>query len=103
MSKWLVLPAADRGIGLAEPATELPLLTRPKSLTSREVEVLELVATGHSNKGIARILTIGEETTKSHIKNIIAKLGARDRTHSVALALQRGLIQLADASAGHPD
>jgi two-component system NarL family response regulator len=63
-------------------------------LTPRETEVLELVATGNSNKRIARALAIREETVKSHMKSIIQKLGAEDRTHAVTLGLLRGLIQL---------
>jgi two-component system NarL family response regulator len=69
-----------------EPAIEL-------TLTSRETEVLQLISVGHSNKQIARTLTIGAETAKSHVRNIIAKLGARDRTHAVTLGLHRGMIQ----------
>lgn len=69
-----------------EPASEL-------TLTSRETEVLQLISVGHSNKQIARTLTIGAETAKSHVRNIIAKLGARDRTHAVTLGLHRGMIQ----------
>jgi DNA-binding NarL/FixJ family response regulator len=64
------------------------------TLTSREVEVLHLVAVGNSNKRIARTLTIGEETVKTHVRSIIAKLDARDRTHAVTLGMRRGFIQL---------
>jgi DNA-binding NarL/FixJ family response regulator len=63
-------------------------------LTPREIEVLELVATGHRNRQIAARLTITEETVKVHVKNVIAKLGANDRTHAVTIALQRGIIRL---------
>lgn len=61
-------------------------------LTRRECEVLQLIAIGHCNKTIARDLGISVETVKSHVKNILAKLGAKARTHAVALATRRGLL-----------
>jgi len=61
-------------------------------LSSREVEVLRLIATGNANKLIADQLSIGEETVKSHVSNILSKLGANDRTHAVTIALKRGII-----------
>ena len=64
-------------------------------LTAREIEVLQLVASGHANKEISARLSINEETTKTHIRNILAKLGADDRTHAVSLGLKRGIISLA--------
>ena len=64
------------------------------ALTTREIEVLQLVASGHANKEISARLCINEETTKTHIKNILAKLGAKDRTHAVSLGLKRGIISL---------
>lgn len=63
-------------------------------LSAREVEVLTLIAAGTSNKQIAAALSITEETAKTHIKNIMEKLRANDRTHAVTLALARGIIQL---------
>jgi DNA-binding NarL/FixJ family response regulator len=63
-------------------------------LTRREIEVLQLAATGHRNKQIARKLDISEETVKFHIKNTLSKLEANDRTHAVTIALKRGIIQL---------
>jgi DNA-binding NarL/FixJ family response regulator len=63
-------------------------------LSARELEVLSLIATGNSNKTIGTRLLITEETAKGHVKNIMAKLGANDRTHAVTLALQRGIITL---------
>ena len=63
-------------------------------LSSREIEVLRLIAAGNANKQIAGRLGIAEETVKSHITNILAKLGANDRTHAVTLALKRGIIEL---------
>jgi DNA-binding NarL/FixJ family response regulator len=78
----------------ADVAAEIAKHTADASLTSREIEVLQLVASGHANKEISARLSINEETTKSHVKNILAKLGAHDRTHAVSLALKRGIITL---------
>jgi two-component system NarL family response regulator len=64
-------------------------------LTSREIEVLERIASGMSNKRIAGALGISEGTVKTHVNNILGKLGADDRTHAVTLALRRGVIHLA--------
>ena len=63
-------------------------------LTSREMEVLELIVRGQSNKEIGASLTISEATVKSHINNILSKLGVTDRTQAVTTALQRGLVYL---------
>jgi len=64
------------------------------SLSEREVEVLLQVAAGNANKKIADHLNISEETVKAHMKNILAKLGANDRTHAVTIALKRGIIEI---------
>jgi DNA-binding NarL/FixJ family response regulator len=63
-------------------------------LTPREVEVLELLAEGRSNKSIAERLTISDQTVKFHVASILAKLGAANRTEAVRLAVRRGLISL---------
>jgi DNA-binding NarL/FixJ family response regulator len=63
-------------------------------LTPRETEVLQLAAAGLSNKRIAENLCINDETAKGHMKNILAKLDANDRTHAVTLGLKRGIIEL---------
>ena len=63
-------------------------------LTSREMEVLELIVRGQSNKEIGASLSISEATVKSHINNILSKLGVTDRTQAVTTALQRGLVHL---------
>jgi DNA-binding NarL/FixJ family response regulator len=63
-----------------------------ENLSQREVEVLALVAAGNSNREIGALLSVTEETAKAHMKRIIAKLGARDRTHAVTLALARGFL-----------
>jgi DNA-binding NarL/FixJ family response regulator len=63
-------------------------------ISDREVEVLRLVAAGNSNKRVAMFLSISEETAKGHVKSILAKLGATDRTHAVTLGLKRGILFL---------
>jgi DNA-binding NarL/FixJ family response regulator len=78
----------------ADVATEMAKHTADAALTTREVEVLRLIASGHANKEISTHLSINGETTKTHIKNILAKLGAKDRTHAVSLGLKRGIITL---------
>ncbi len=65
-----------------------------EALTAREIGVLQEVAGGNRNRDIAERLFISEETVKVHIKHIMEKLGARDRTEAVAIALRRGIIQL---------
>lgn len=64
------------------------------ALTRREVEVLRLAAEGSSNKRIAATLGVAEGTIKAHMKVILSKLDARDRTHAVTLALRRGIMEL---------
>ena len=77
-----------------EVAAELADHATEDDLSSREIDVLRLIATGNANKEIACQLSIAEETVKSHVTNILAKLGANDRTHAVTLALKRGIIEL---------
>ncbi len=72
---------------LAEHATD-------DTLTEREIQVLQGVASGHSNKLIAESLKIREDTVKTHMRSILAKLGANDRTHAVMIALKRGFLEL---------
>jgi DNA-binding NarL/FixJ family response regulator len=83
-----------QGLKRIEPyvAAELARHQADASLTPREIQVLSLVAAGNSNKLIAAQLKINEETAKTHIKSILAKLDANDRTHAVILGLQRGVI-----------
>jgi DNA-binding NarL/FixJ family response regulator len=64
------------------------------ALTARELEVLQLIATGMRNKEIAGALNISEETTQGHVKNILAKLNVHDRTEAVTLAIRRGIIHI---------
>lgn len=63
-------------------------------LTAREVQILELVAGGGSNKWIAQELAISDDTVKGHVSSILAKLNANDRTHAVTLAIKRGAIRI---------
>lgn len=63
-------------------------------LSPREVDVLRLIASGNSNKLIADQLSISEATAKTHVANILSKLGANDRAHAVTIALKRGMIEL---------
>jgi len=65
-----------------------------EELSAREIEVLRLIARGNANKEIADQLSITEETVKGHVKNILAKLSANDRTHAVTIGLKRGIIGL---------
>jgi DNA-binding NarL/FixJ family response regulator len=65
-----------------------------ESLTSRELQVLRLIQEGSRNKEIADRLGISETTVNYHIKNLVSKLGANDRTHAVTLGLRRGLLQI---------
>jgi DNA-binding NarL/FixJ family response regulator len=78
----------------AEVAAELAEHAADDSLTSREIDVLRLIAAGNANKQIADQLSIGEATVKSHVTNILSKLGANDRAHAVTIGLKRGLIDL---------
>ena len=64
------------------------------ALTAREIEVLREVAAGNANKLVAAHLRISEETVKAHMKSILSKLGANDRTHAVTIALKRGIIDI---------
>lgn len=64
------------------------------ALTEREIEVLQQVAAGNANKVIALNLAISEETVKAHMRNILSKLSANDRTHAVTIGLKRGIIEI---------
>ena len=77
-----------------EVAAELADHTIDDALTTREIDVLRLIAGGNSNKLIADQLSITEETVKGYVKNILSKLSASDRTHAVTIALKRGIIDL---------
>jgi DNA-binding NarL/FixJ family response regulator len=77
-----------------EVAAEIAEHFADDALTPRELDVLRLVAKGNANKGIGAQLSLTEETVKSHIRNILSKLQANDRTHAVAIAVKRGIIDL---------
>jgi len=77
-----------------EIAAQLAEHLSDEALTTREVEVLQRIAGGNRNRDIAKELFISEETVKVHIKHIMEKLGASDRTQAVAIGLRRGIIQL---------
>lgn len=77
-----------------EIAAELAQHVADDDLTPREIDVLRLIAAGNANKQIADQLSIGEATVKSHVTNILSKLGANDRVHAVTIGLKRGIIQL---------
>ena len=78
----------------AEIAVEMAEHHSDDALTEREIEVLRQVAAGKANKSVAGHLRISEETVKAHMKSILSKLGANDRTHAVTIALKRGIIDI---------
>jgi DNA-binding NarL/FixJ family response regulator len=88
-----VVHAGQKGIP-PDIAAELAEHAGDDELTTREIDVLRLIAGGNSNKLIADQLSIGEATVKSHVTNILSKLGANDRSHAITIALKRGIIQL---------
>jgi DNA-binding NarL/FixJ family response regulator len=75
-----------------EVATELTKFMSDHALSKRELDVLCLVAKGNSNRKIGEALLISEDTVKAHIKNLMVKLAANDRTHAVTLAIRRGIL-----------
>jgi DNA-binding NarL/FixJ family response regulator len=78
----------------AEIAADLAAHLGEDSLSEREIQVLRSVAQGNSNKGVAAQLGVTEETVKAHMKSIVSKLNANDRTHAVTIALRRGILEL---------
>lgn len=91
--------AAARGEPVLAPSVTARLMKRTQTPTSaalsgREIEVLELVARGGSNKELARELHLSEATVKSHLIHIFDKLGVTDRTAAVTVALERGILRL---------
>ena len=78
----------------AEIAVEMAEHHSDDALTEREIQVLRGVAAGNANKMVAQLLNISEETVKAHMKSILSKLGANDRTHAVTIALRRGIIEI---------
>jgi DNA-binding NarL/FixJ family response regulator len=96
---WKDLPESIRAVHAgrkripAEIAEALVEHVADDALTEREVEVLRRVALGTANKIIAVELSVSEATVKAHMKNILAKLGANDRTHAVTIAAKRGFLE----------
>jgi DNA-binding NarL/FixJ family response regulator len=78
----------------AEVAAQLAEHMGDERLTARELDVLRRIAGGNRNRDIAELLFISEETVKVHIKHIMDKLGAKDRTQAIAIAVRRGIIEL---------
>jgi DNA-binding NarL/FixJ family response regulator len=85
---------AGRRVVPSEIAMELAQHAGEDSLSPREMEVLKELARGNANREIAQSLNVTEGTVKAHMKSIIAKLGAKDRTHAVLLALKRGMLEV---------
>ncbi len=77
----------------AEVSFELAEHAADQALTPAEVDVLRLIAMGNANKEIAARLSVTEETVKGRVKNILAKLGANDRTHAAMIGIKRGIIE----------
>lgn len=77
-----------------EVASELAEHAMDDELTDREIEVLKLIAAGRTNKMVGDDLGISEDTVKGHMRNILSKLNASDRTHAVTIALRRGFLEL---------
>ena len=96
---WKDLPESIRAVHCgrrkipSEIAEALVEHVADDALTEREVEVLRRVAMGTANKIIAVQLSVSEATVKAHMKNILAKLGANDRTHAVTIAVKRGFLE----------
>lgn len=85
---------AGRRVMPPELAFELAQHAGEEALSPREMQVLKELARGNANREIAAILNVTEGTVKAHMKSIIAKLGAKDRTHAVLLALKRGILEV---------
>lgn len=76
-----------------EIANEIVAHVHTDALTERELQVLRQIAAGNANKEVAAQLRISEDTVKAHVKSILAKLGANDRTHAVMIGVKRGIIE----------
>jgi DNA-binding NarL/FixJ family response regulator len=77
-----------------EVAAELTSHLGQETLTARELEVLELIARGRGNKQIADAFGLSEDTVKGHMRRIMEKLGANNRTHAVTIGIERGFIEM---------
>ena len=78
----------------AEASSEIAAYAADEPLTAREVEVIRWVSEGCSNKIVAAKMCISEDTVKNHMRTILSKLGANDRTHAVTIAIRRGFLDL---------
>ncbi|MFF5917238.1 response regulator [Streptomyces flavochromogenes] len=87
----ILFPAALRRMVAARPLDSAEALPKA-ALTVREEEVLRMMATGRSNPEIAESLTVSLETVKTHVGNVLTKLGAQNRTHAVVIAYESGLV-----------
>jgi DNA-binding NarL/FixJ family response regulator len=87
----ILFPAALSRMVTARPLDSAEALPKA-ALTGREEEVLRLMATGRSNPEIAELLTVSLETAKTHVGNVLTKLGAQNRTHAVVIAYESGLV-----------
>ena len=90
----IVKPAVSERLlqGLAGVKTDFSSLEQPDPLTQRETEILRLMASGFSNKEIAKSLEVAEGTVKNHVSSILSKMGLRDRTRAVLKAFELGII-----------
>jgi len=88
-----VLAAGHRYIP-SEIAGELARHLGQETLTVRELQVLELIARGHGNKQIGGLLNLSEDTVKGHLRSIMEKLGANNRTHAVTIGIERGFLEI---------
>jgi DNA-binding NarL/FixJ family response regulator len=85
--------AARRSSGVVDILPfQAPLKELEQEPTAREIEVLQLIAEGLVNRDIGKILFLSEETVKSHVRHLLAKLQARSRAHAVAIGFRRGLL-----------
>lgn len=84
--------AARRGADAGPTPAVVPLAELEQEPTAREIEVLQLVGDGLANREIGDRLFLSEETVKSHVRHLLAKLAARSRAHAVAVGFRRGLI-----------
>src|SRR5881275_2806424 len=92
-SRRFDLAAARRSNGSAEIIPfQAPLKELEQEPTAREIEVLQLISEGLVNRDIGKMLFLSEETVKSHVRHLLAKLHARSRAHAVAVGFRRGLI-----------